>query len=106
MEKLLKSLQNIGANMRIKIHFLHSHLNKFPDYCGDVSDEQGERFYHIKIMEEQYQGRWDKQMIADYCWSIKRDLNNIEYDRQSRKRKFLPKLYVHQIFFFFLLFIY
>ena len=27
-------------------------------------------------------------MVADNCLSIKRDLNNIEYDRQSRKRKF------------------
>ena len=29
-------------------------------------------------------------MMADYCWSIKRDLNNIENDKQSRKRKSLP----------------
>ena len=26
-------------------------------------------------------------MMADYCWSIKRDLNNIEQDRYSRKKK-------------------
>ena len=42
MEKLLKSLQDIGANMSIKVHFLHSHLDKFLDNCSDVSDEQGE----------------------------------------------------------------
>ena len=41
-------------------------------------------------MEERYQGRWDKQMIADYCWSIKTDLNNIKHDSQSKKREFLP----------------
>ena len=41
-KELLKSLQDIGANMRIKVHFLHSHLDKFPDNCGDVSDECGE----------------------------------------------------------------
>ena len=42
MEKLLKSLQGICANMSIKVHFfLHCHLDKFPDNCGDVSDEQG-----------------------------------------------------------------
>ena len=35
--------------------------------------------------------------MADYCWSIKRDLNNSEYDRQSRKRKFLPE-YFHESF--------
>ena len=43
--KLLKILQEIGANRSIKVHFLHSHLYKFPDNCSDVSDEQGERFH-------------------------------------------------------------
>ena len=91
VEKLLKSHQDIGANMSIKVHSLHSYLDKFLDNYSDVSDEQGERFHQdIKTMEDRYQGRWDKQIMADYCWSIKRDLNNIEHDRQSRKRKFLP----------------
>ena len=27
VERLLKSLQDIGANMSIKVHFLHSHLD-------------------------------------------------------------------------------
>ena len=30
--------------MSIKVHFLHSHLDRFPENLGDVSDEQGERF--------------------------------------------------------------
>ena len=63
VEKLLKSLQDIDANLNIKFHF-------FPDNCGD---EQGERFHQdIKTMEECYQGQWDKQMMADYNWSIRR----------------------------------
>ena len=45
VEKLLKSLQNIDANISIKVHFLHSHLDKFPDNCDNVSDEQEEQFY-------------------------------------------------------------
>ena len=58
VEKLLKSRQNIGAKMSIKVHFLHSHQDKFPDNCGDVSDEQGERFHQvIKTIEDRYQGR-------------------------------------------------
>ena len=53
LEKLLKSLQDIGTNMSIKVHFLHSYLDKFLDNCGNVSDEQGEQFYQdIKTMEE------------------------------------------------------
>ena len=45
MEKQLKSLKDIGANSSIKVHFLPSPLDKFPDNCGDVSDEQGELFH-------------------------------------------------------------
>ena len=88
--KLLKSLQDIDANMRIMVHFLNNHLDKFPDKWCDLSDEQGEWVHQdIKTMEECYQERLNKQMMAFYCWSITRDLNNIEHDRQSRKRKFL-----------------
>ena len=53
VEKLLKNLQDVGANMNIKVHFLHSHLDRFPANCGDVSDEQGEWFHQdIKTMEK------------------------------------------------------
>ena len=87
VEKLLKSLQDIGANMSIKVHFLHP--DNFPDDCDDVSDEQRERFHQdIKTMEERYQERLDKRMMANYCWSIKRDLNNIKHDSQSGKKFF------------------
>jgi hypothetical protein len=91
IEKMLECYHEIGANMSIKVHYVHSHLDKFPDNCGDFSDEQGERFHQdLKVMEDRYQGRWDKRMLADYCWSIKRDINDAHYDRKSRKRKFLP----------------
>ena len=74
VKKLLKSLQDIGTNMSIKVYFLHSHLDKFPDSGSDVSDEQRKRFRQdIKTMEVRYQGRWDKRMMANYYWSIKRE---------------------------------
>ena len=86
VEKLLESLPDIGANMSIKVHFLHSHLDKFLHNCGAMSDEQREQFHKdIKIMEECYQGRWAKRMMADFCRSIKRDLNDIEHDNQERE---------------------
>ena len=72
---LLSSFEDISAKMSIsKVHFLHSHLDRFPENLGALSDEQGERFHQdVKEMEERYQGRWDAVMLADYCWSIKRD---------------------------------
>ena len=88
--RLLESFHKLGCNMSIKVHLLHSHLDKFPINLGDVSDEQGERFHQdIKRMEELYQGRYDRNMIADYCWSLKRDCVDVQYTIKSHKRKFL-----------------
>ena len=89
VEELLMSLRDLGCRMSIKIHYLHSHLDNFPENLGDVSEEQGERFHQdIKIMEERYQGRWDSHMMADYCWSLMRDNPEAVYQRSAKKRKF------------------
>ena len=72
IQSMLHAYQRLGANISIKVHFLHNHLDQFPANCGDVSNEQGERFHKdIKKMEIRYQGRWDARMMADYYWSIK-----------------------------------
>ena len=39
IEKLLKSYEDMGCRMSLKIHFLHSHLSFFPPNLGAVSDE-------------------------------------------------------------------
>ena len=40
--KMLQNFHTLGATMSIKLHFLHSHLDRFPDSLGDYSDKQGE----------------------------------------------------------------
>ena len=45
VENMLTKYQEMGANMSIKVHFLHSHLDRFPENLGDFSEEQGERFH-------------------------------------------------------------
>ena len=67
VQNMLDAYQNLGANISIKAHFLHNHLDRFPANCGDVSDEQGEH------------------------WSIKHENPKANHSRQSRKKKFLPK---------------
>ncbi|UYV74889.1 hypothetical protein LAZ67_12001692 [Cordylochernes scorpioides] len=72
---LLLSYKALGCNMSLKIHFLHSHLDFFPDNLGAVSDEHGERFHQaISSMVKRYQGKWSPAMLADDCWALKRDL--------------------------------
>ena len=88
---LLDKLHKLGINMSIKVHFLFSHLDRFPENLGAVSDEQGERFHQdIKVMEARYQGRWDSHMMADYCWNIMRDCEGLIHSRKSKKTKFMP----------------
>ena len=90
VEELLLSLQDLGCQMSIKLHYLHSHLGKFPANLGNVSEEQGERFHQdVKVMKERYQGQWDCNMMADYCWSLMRNVPYVVYKRLATKRKFL-----------------
>ena len=89
VEKLSKILEDTGAKISVKVHVLYNPQDKFSDNCGNVINEQGEWFHQIiKTIKNHYQGWWDKWMMGDYCWSTKKDLNNIEHDRQTRKRKF------------------
>ena len=69
--------------MNLKLHFLHSHLDYFPENLEDYSEEQGERFHQdISEMESRYQGNWSvNMMMADFCWTLKREIS-----RENRKR--------------------
>ena len=63
---MLSEFRDLGCNMSIKMHFLFSHLDKFPDNLEAVSDEQGERFHQdLMAVEERYQGTVDGIAI---CW--------------------------------------
>lgn len=83
-ESMLLNLQELHCNISIKIHCLHSHLDRFPQNLGDFSEEQGERFHQdLRTMKERYQGRWDSHMMADYYWSLQRDLHKLVQSRKS-----------------------
>ena len=90
VDELLKNFQKLGARMSVKMHFLRSHLDYFPQNCGDLSEVQGERFHQdIRVMEERDQGRWDVNFLADYCWCLKRDVVATQHRRKSLKRPFI-----------------
>ena len=74
IEKLLKSYEDMGWRMSLKIHFLHSHLNFFPPNVGAVSDEHGETFH--------------QDMMEDFCWMLLRDIPEAKYTRSSKKTHF------------------
>jgi len=45
VQDLLISYKVMGCNIRLKINFLESHLDFFPENLGEVSDEHSERFH-------------------------------------------------------------
>ena len=71
VDNMLNADQRLGCRMSLKMHFLHSHLDVFPPNLGEVSDEHGERFHQdILVMETKYQGRFNPNMMGDYCWFL------------------------------------
>ena len=53
---MLTAFRNLGCNMSIKMHYLFSHMDRFPENLGSMSDEQGEIFHQdMKVMEVWYQ---------------------------------------------------
>ena len=89
VEDMLFKFQRLRAKMSIKIHYFFSHLDRFPENLGDLSEEQGERFHQdITIMKENCQGRWDNYMMADYCWNLQRHTPLASHTRKFYKRRF------------------
>lgn len=61
VKNILRAYENIGCNMWVKVHYLHSHLNFFTENLGEVSDEHGKRFHQdMKDIEKRYQGSWNE----------------------------------------------
>jgi len=88
----LGKFKRLGCEMSLKLHFLALHLDYFPPNLRAVSEEQGERFHQdLKDVERRYQGRWDVNMMADYCWSIAHDDASREHSTTSRTQKFYVK---------------
>ncbi|CAH2088759.1 unnamed protein product [Euphydryas editha] len=72
----------------LKIHFLESRLNFFPQNMGAVNDEHGERFHQdIASFEKRYRGKWEPSILSEYCWSIVRETPESSYTRKAKRSK-------------------
>ena len=57
--ELLSSFQNWGCIMRIKVCFLKTHLDSYPENLGSVSNEQEKRFHQdIKLWNVAMKAIW------------------------------------------------
>lgn len=88
VRKLVQNFGEMGVNMSLKIHFLHNHLDFFPDNLGNFSDEHGERFHQeIATIETRFRGKSACHMMAEYCWTICRDTDD-QHKRKSQRLHF------------------
>ena len=86
VQVLLTSYKAMGCNMSLKIHFLVSHLNFFPENLGEISDEHGERFH------QDTKGEWTSSTLADYCWTLKMNVPDAKYRQKSNASTFYGKV--------------
>lgn len=83
---MLENFGEIGTNLTLKMHFLKSHINFFPENLGVFSDEQGERFHQdLSDMEQRFNGRFIPNMLGEYCWGLLRDTRAVHKRRGPRK---------------------
>ena len=62
LKQLLNFYEQLGCNMCVKLHLLHSRANYFSENLGYMSEEQSERFQlDVKTMEKKYRGRWNTE---------------------------------------------
>jgi hypothetical protein len=67
-------------------------LGFFPENLGAVSEMPGELFHQdIKEMERRYQGRWNVNMMGDYCWTLHHEILENSHKRISSICSFAVK---------------
>ena len=85
VSNLVDRYHTMGCRMSLKVHMLHSHLDKFKDNLGAYSEEQGERFHQdILDFEHRYQGQYNENMMGDYVWGLIRETDT-PHRRKSRR---------------------
>ena len=58
VKELVDAYAKMGCRMSLKLHVLHSHIDKFKDNMGDYLDEQDERFQQdLKLFKERNEGQ-------------------------------------------------
>ena len=82
VEELLSTYKAMGCNMSLKVHFLYSHLDFFPENFGAVLDEHGEQFHQdIAQFDRRFSRKWNATMLAEYCKSLVRETHTSGYRR-------------------------
>ena len=73
VQNMLDNYCDSGVNMSIKVHFLNSHLDRFSENCGDISDEQG-KWFRPKNVSKKFYIHWIPGILVKMVkfWSFKK----------------------------------
>lgn len=88
IKNMMLSYETLDINITIKMHSLICHMDLFPDSCGQMSDEQGERVHQtLKKIEHDYKGKDMVNGLGLYCFSLVREKSPLSHKRQTRYDK-------------------
>ena len=80
-KQLLNSYEQLGCNMSVKVHFLHSHVNYFPE---NLIEEQGGSFQDIKTIEK-IPGMLEYQHVGRLLLVLRKRLLAVATPEKHRK---------------------
>lgn len=88
----MENFHQPDTHMSVKMHFLRSYLDSFPNNFEEFIEEQDKYSYQdINVMKERYQAQWDVNFLVDYRWCLKSNVEPTRHKRKSWKRPFIEK---------------
>jgi hypothetical protein len=92
VNKMLDAFKDLGCNVTLKLHFLHSHLDYFAENLGSFSEGQGEGLHtDVKETERRYQGRWNINTLADCRWNLTQEVPESACRRKEPRGTFTKR---------------
>jgi hypothetical protein len=84
--------------MSLKLHFLHSNLDFFPENVQAISDEHGKGF--LRIFPKLKRGTMENgspNILADCYWSLIREISTGECKRQNKTKRVFNEFFSFRI---------
>jgi hypothetical protein len=76
--------------MSLRIHFLQTNLIFFPENCGAVSDEYGERLHQLNFLNgERISSEMEQCHPCQLLLDFTRVAPTMEYMRQAKRKKYM-----------------
>lgn len=87
-------LEDWDVIMSVKLHFVQSHLDFFPDNMESVSNKQGEFHKAVAEMEKRYSKLNEKKMFIDYFWTLIWEISKEQCKRKMSIFFFMIDLFI------------